>query len=387
MRFKKGSKVEVRSKEAPASWCVAEIISGNGHAYNVRYNGYQGVEKVSRGNIRPYPPAIGSQSWVTGDIVEVFDENSWKVATVLKVLKGGRYLVRLHEFAREIRVHKTSIRARKAWCDGQWIQVGKISGTNEVEPSFSMKICQKEDDCLPVYNDARLRKRKRASPFCSSLLKAKKVKPAEKDGNQSQSQRHSFEKVDAFEGNKYMQASFNYSLNGYYEMEKKKRKTYGVAGCSLARISEPNESDSDRCSVGSCSVPSDGYNKLSSHYDADILSSDGESSNTSWVEHEVTVSVHRATIGGMHLLLPKGPNKILVLLPFSWKKQWDISAYPFATDKTVYCDKKPQKSTKQSNAAYNDILSGLGPFIQVLGIKVECMNKEGLHPGVLMDSS
>ncbi|KAK9077062.1 hypothetical protein SSX86_005397 [Deinandra increscens subsp. villosa] len=36
------------NNEAPASWCVAEIISGNGHAYNVRHNGYQGVEKGSK---------------------------------------------------------------------------------------------------------------------------------------------------------------------------------------------------------------------------------------------------------------------------------------------------------------------------------------------------
>nr|CAD1823927.1 unnamed protein product [Ananas comosus var. bracteatus] len=39
MRFKKGSKVEVMSKwEVPlGSWCPAEIISGNGHTYNVRF--------------------------------------------------------------------------------------------------------------------------------------------------------------------------------------------------------------------------------------------------------------------------------------------------------------------------------------------------------------
>ncbi|KAI3687736.1 hypothetical protein L1987_81438 [Smallanthus sonchifolius] len=380
------------NKEAPASWRVAEIVSGNGHAYNVRYNGYQGVEKVSRGNIRPYPPAIGSQSWVTGDIVEVFDENSWKVATVLKVLKGGQYSLRLHELAREIRVHKTSIRARQAWCDGQCIQVGKISGTNEAEPSFSTKICQKEDDCLPVYNDARLRKRKRASPFCSSLLKAKKVKSAEKDGSQSQSQRHSFEKVDAFEGNKYMQASFNYSLNGYYEMEKKKRKTYGVGGCSLARISESNESDSDRCSVGSCSVPSDGYNKLSSHYDADVLSSDGESSNTSWVEHEVASDNWRHAS-----LASKGSKQDSGSAAFLLEKAVGHFSISFATDKTMIdidkgrCDESAYKiygffkSYEVKWKLVQIVWCFVADASKVLGIKVEVMNKEVQHPGVLVN--
>ncbi|KAM0024472.1 putative chromatin remodeling & transcriptional activation CHROMO-DOMAIN family [Helianthus debilis subsp. tardiflorus] len=190
MRFKKGSKVEVMNKEVPASWCVAEIVSSNGHGYNVRYDGYEGVERVSRRFVRPSAPAIGSQNWVSGDIVEVFDENSWKVATVSKVLKGGRFLVRLHGFSHEIRAHKTNVRARQAWRDGQWVPVAKISGSNGVEPM----IYQKED------NDARLQKRKRSSPFCSSLHEAKKVKHAEKDGSQSQSQSqrrvstHSFEK-------------------------------------------------------------------------------------------------------------------------------------------------------------------------------------------------
>ncbi|KAK1408398.1 hypothetical protein QVD17_40136 [Tagetes erecta] len=189
MRFKKGMQVEVMNKEMPASWCVAEIISGSGHAYNVRYDGYEGVEKVSRRFIRPSPPATGSQNWVTGDIVEVFDGNSWKVATVSRILKGGRFLVRPHGFTHEITTRKMNIRTRQSWLDGQWIPVGKISGINGVEPNCSPKICRKEDD-------ARLEKLKRSSPFCSYLLEAKKVKLAEKDSSQSQRHvsGHSFEK-------------------------------------------------------------------------------------------------------------------------------------------------------------------------------------------------
>ncbi|MFS7889839.1 putative chromatin remodeling & transcriptional activation CHROMO-DOMAIN family [Helianthus anomalus] len=306
MRFKKGSKVEVMNKEVPASWCVAEIVSSNGHGYNVRYDGYEGVERVSRRFVRPSAPAIGSQNWVSGDIVEVFDENSWKVATVSKVLKGGRFLVRLHGSSHEIRAHKTNVRARQAWRDGQWVPIAKISGSNGVEPM----IYQKED------NDARLQKHKRSSPFCSSLYEAKKVKHTEKDGSQSQRRvsTHSFEKVDAFEGKKYMQASFKNSLNGYYKPEK--RKTYGV-GCDHTRIPEPNESDTDECSVGSCSVPSNGPNNLSSHYDADGLSSDGESFNTSRVEHEVAASIHRLELHAYRSTL----EALYASGPLSWEKE------------------------------------------------------------------
>ncbi|KVH90350.1 Agenet-like domain-containing protein [Cynara cardunculus var. scolymus] len=227
MRFKKGSKLEVMNKEVPASWHVAEIVSENEHAYNVRYDGCQGVEKVSRKFIRPCPPANGSKRLVSGDIVEVFDKNSWKIATVSKVLRGGRLLVRPHGFTHEMSVNKKNIRARQSCRDDQWIPVGKISGSYEdlkfgkaIEPNCSVKmdiqallagskICQEEDDCLPVYIDARLqesyavsKKLKRTSPFSSSLLegprKAKKFKAAEKGCSQRHVSGHSFNQVDAF---------------------------------------------------------------------------------------------------------------------------------------------------------------------------------------------
>ncbi|XP_076961109.1 uncharacterized protein LOC143637655 isoform X1 [Bidens hawaiensis] len=267
MRFKKGCKAEVMNKEVQKAWCVADK-----------------GEKVSKRGVKPSPPAIGSQNFVAGDVVEVFDEGIWKVATVSKILKEGRFLVRPHGFAYEIKAHKTNIRPRQSWGDGQRVPVGKISGS------------------------------KRSSPFCSSFLDAKKVKRAEKDGGQGQSQRrvsgHSSQKVDAFEGNKYN------NLNGFYETEK--RKTYGV-GCDLTRISEPNESDNDECSVGSCSVPSDGHgpNKLSSHYDADGLSSDGESFNTSRVKHEVAASIHRLELHAYRSTL----EALYASGPLSWEKE------------------------------------------------------------------
>ncbi|MFS8005363.1 putative ENT domain-containing protein [Helianthus anomalus] len=188
--------------------------------------------------------------------------------------------------------------------DDRWIPAGKVLRNIEVEPSYSMTIRQKKVDCLPVYNDVRFKNSKRASPFRSSNYKAKKVKRAEKDCGRSQSQRHSFEKVDAFEGKEYTQESFNCTLNGYYKTENKKRKTY--------------ESDNDQCSVGSCSVLSDGYNnKLSSHSDVDILSSDGESFITSRVEHEVAASVHRLELHAYRSTL----EALYASGPLSWEKE------------------------------------------------------------------
>ncbi|XP_024962075.1 uncharacterized protein LOC112502418 [Cynara cardunculus var. scolymus] len=214
MKFQKGSRVEVMNKtELPTSWCVAEVVSRNGHTYSLRYYCYPGVEKVSREFIRPCPPrAKDLQSWMAGDIVEVFDDNSWKTATVCNVSDAGHFSLRPHGFTHEINVHKSNIRARQSWQDGQWVPIVKISGNygdvnvnQMVEPDCGAnlglqipvadaKICQEKDNCLVVYNDAGLQESrvlssktlKRASPFCSPHLEAspgnaKRFKATEKE--------------------------------------------------------------------------------------------------------------------------------------------------------------------------------------------------------------
>ena len=136
MRFKKGDKVEVLSKtEVPSGfWRCAEIICGNGHHYNVRYDGYQDatgeviVERVSRKAIRPCPPVLEiTENWNPGDVVEVFQNFSWKMAKVLKVL-GKKYILgRILGSSLEFKVSKFNIRVRQSWQDERWIRVGKVS--------------------------------------------------------------------------------------------------------------------------------------------------------------------------------------------------------------------------------------------------------------------
>lgn len=135
MKFKKGVKVEVLSKkEVPSgAWCCAEIIYGNEHNYTVRYEPYLGMksevheDKVSRKDIRPCPPPMeGVESWVTGDVVEVFNNGSWKGAMVLKVTCGVYYLVRLLGSSHEFEVHKSNIRVRQAWIGDRWLVIGQV---------------------------------------------------------------------------------------------------------------------------------------------------------------------------------------------------------------------------------------------------------------------
>lgn len=145
MRFKKGSQVEVFKSEVPSgAWWCAVILSGNGHNYTVGYAHYSGKtneiaqERVSRKEIRPCPPPVQCVTcWMAGNLVEVFDDFSWKIATVLKVLGGDCYSVRLLGSSREFQTHKSNIRVRQSWQDDKWVVIGKV----KFSPFFNHFIC------------------------------------------------------------------------------------------------------------------------------------------------------------------------------------------------------------------------------------------------------
>ncbi|GAB2210538.1 hypothetical protein Droror1_Dr00015805 [Drosera rotundifolia] len=200
MRFKRGSKVEVFcTKEAPVgSWCCAEIIRGNGHNYTVIYAdsisscGGLVLDRVPRKAIRPCPPVVEKSTvWVSGDDVEVFDCFAWKTATVLQVLSGGRYLVRLLGSLHELKVDEHDIRARLCWQGDRWVAIRRgvknyeelkhNEQSNQKYVPSSVEVNAKANRHLNVksfaagitnYTQDRQavvhRKRKRSSPFCHS---------------------------------------------------------------------------------------------------------------------------------------------------------------------------------------------------------------------------
>lgn len=135
MGFKKGCKIEVfKKKETPlGSWWPAEIISGNVHTYFVRYYWCFGdmranVEKVPRKAIRPCPPPLeGLRSWVEGDIVEVFNDGSWKLSQVSRIIGGYLFFVRLLGSATGFRANLCDIRVRQTWQDNNWMVILKDS--------------------------------------------------------------------------------------------------------------------------------------------------------------------------------------------------------------------------------------------------------------------
>ncbi|CAH9086425.1 unnamed protein product [Cuscuta europaea] len=132
MRYKKGNLVEVLDESEPpsGSWRCAEIVSGHGDDYIVRYSTCDTsgalFRLASKPLIRPCPPLVEfSENWVPGDVVEVFLKYTWRMARVTKVVGKKQVLVRLVGSPNEFKVKKCNIRVRQLWEDGQWAKVGK----------------------------------------------------------------------------------------------------------------------------------------------------------------------------------------------------------------------------------------------------------------------
>lgn len=148
MRFMRGSKVEILSKKevATGAWICVEIISGNGRTYSVKY-GDVVVEKVPRKAMRPCPPPVeGAHNWVRGDLVEVYHNVSWKTATIMKVIGGSSFLVRLLGILQEFSVQGSHLRLRQSWEDGKWFVIGKGSG-NCIMPKSKNQTYTRMESC------------------------------------------------------------------------------------------------------------------------------------------------------------------------------------------------------------------------------------------------
>ncbi|OMP11908.1 hypothetical protein COLO4_03604 [Corchorus olitorius] len=326
MRFKKGTKVEVLSKkEVPSgSWHCAEIVGGNGHSYTVRYESYSGatdkriMERVSRKAIRPCPPTlIVSDDWVPGDVVEVFDNFSWKMATVLGVWEKNCILVRLLGSSLEFKVSKCDIRVRQSWQEDEWVVIGKGSGSCEdgkyggnatvrynqnSSSQFQNGIRRRnghvKGECHPInviYQESvnassKTLKRGSFSQVEAHTGAGKKCRAVEKEGRLYRlvaANPFIHEQVDAVAfprdmlGEKYMHAINN--RLGLSEVDADRRKPNGAVGCYYAEQLVNNDADSVTCSVGSCSVSSNNLYRLSHHVstgpieDVDGQCSDAES--------------------------------------------------------------------------------------------------------------
>uniref|UniRef100_A0A1J3EY40 ENT domain-containing protein n=1 Tax=Noccaea caerulescens TaxID=107243 RepID=A0A1J3EY40_NOCCA len=210
MRFRKGTRVEVFSiKEAPyGAWRSAEIISGNGHTYSVRYyafglsNGEALEERVPRKIIRPCPPRIDVDRWEAGELVEVLDDISWKTATVLEELPGRYYVVRLLGAAAELTVHKVNLRARQSWQDDRWVLIGNVSCSVKSSTLTGSDVHQNLKPQETSVVSLRLVKRHSPCDWAESAESCtrspKKMRSMEEEEHQSRFASSSVQKLDAF---------------------------------------------------------------------------------------------------------------------------------------------------------------------------------------------
>ncbi|KAF4367115.1 hypothetical protein F8388_006423 [Cannabis sativa] len=303
MRFRKGSKVEVLSKkEMPSgSWQCAEIISGNGHNYNVRYDGLGSntvVERVSRKDIRPCPPSLDvSDDFLCGDVVEFFHNFSWKMATILKVLGTKYVLLRLVGSSQEYKATKLDIRVRQSWQDDQWIVIGKGSRNYDNGKDNENLTLEKNQNSsfqnqktnirissriighqIPVMKKRKFQESqfsssktpKRGFSYCNSQADvhartSQKCRVVDNGGICHRVfKNHSVlaEQADAalprdMQGEKEL-ASFNIRRTCLPEVSLEKKQS-GNVGYSVAVNRESDDTNSIASSVGSCSISSNNY--------------------------------------------------------------------------------------------------------------------------------
>ncbi|KAK1437520.1 hypothetical protein QVD17_03312 [Tagetes erecta] len=148
MKYKRGSTVEVFCAQ---SWRCARIVYGKGHNYTVSYDVYPGftdkddVERVSVESIRPCPPLLEiSESWIPGDVAEVFHNLSWKMAIVLKDFGLDQFLVRIVESSQEFEVMKSELRVRQSYRKGEWIVISKVP--SDYKDANSTKLLKYDQD-------------------------------------------------------------------------------------------------------------------------------------------------------------------------------------------------------------------------------------------------
>ncbi|KAK4367137.1 hypothetical protein RND71_015017 [Anisodus tanguticus] len=254
----------MNKKDSPVSWCPAEIVSGNGHTYSVRYDYYpcteskMRVERVSRREIRPCPPTLeGVENDESGQIIE-----------------GSGTCAKPDQLPAQKPSKKVSMdfSARNGNLKRQKCNASSLVLLKRVSDESSRNI----------QGDFKRRK------IVPSALKGKTHVNIRSKGNMM--------------GEKYVNASFNNWSDGYYGLKPTKRS--GANGYSPARIGLSNDSDSDACSVGSCSINHESPNKVSSFSEVhcqvpDLLCSDAvsfESSAEERVEDSCRVSSEKNNV-------------------------------------------------------------------------------------------
>ncbi|KVH93816.1 Agenet-like domain-containing protein [Cynara cardunculus var. scolymus] len=359
MKYKKGSIVEVLiTDEVPYhSWRCAQIVSGNGHNYTLRYDVYPGftneenVERVSRKFIRPCPPAVEISECWPGDVVEVFHDLSWKMAIVSKAIRWDLFLVRLAGSFLEFEASKSELRVRQSWQNDEWVVIGKVhmnsedgqcrkllkhnlnSGSREKQRDpkgdlfiKSFQFCAQNDN-LQESHIVSTRTLKRGSPCCVSQDEvnegtAQKFRLTQKEGRRLLLLVTSPERVDAvpnsreMPGEKGRYSYFDNRAAPSYAADMEREDLSGAYRCSRPLCLEPKGADSVASSTGSCGInsyrhydmecKSGGFEDVEGHdSDAESVCQVGYQEDLSLCKKELAAEIHtlEPKVGGLYTLL------------------------------------------------------------------------------------
>ncbi|URE20654.1 Ribosomal protein L4/L1 family, partial [Musa troglodytarum] len=151
MKFKEGDWVEVfsRNEEPYGSWFPSKVLSVDVDKCAVSCelsatpDGRPMIEKVHERDVRPCPPhAPGTEHWMVGDIVEVFDAHSWRVGKIAKVLNDDYVVTKIFGSIQLKEFHASNLRSRRAWQNNHWVMINKIDFLKSIEHFVVINECE-----------------------------------------------------------------------------------------------------------------------------------------------------------------------------------------------------------------------------------------------------
>uniref|UniRef100_A0ACD5Z635 Uncharacterized protein n=1 Tax=Avena sativa TaxID=4498 RepID=A0ACD5Z635_AVESA len=218
------------------------------------------------------PPPDGPVCWVPGDILEVFDSYSWKVAEVVRLLGQEYYLVRLLGSSLELRVRASNLRTSQLWQDNNWVALpkdsarcagGSLRSRTKGGNSGGSHLLLKDKNVLEG-NMSRGMKRKSSAASAFPMQRSevtKRFQTSHRDGRRQYlgpgDSLHLMDKVDAVDspclmlGEKCMHDSLTNRENGF------PKTNFTVANTNVdylhpTVITQDRDTDSVAYSVGSC---------------------------------------------------------------------------------------------------------------------------------------
>ncbi|XP_052153081.1 myosin-1-like [Oryza glaberrima] len=141
MRINLGNKVEAWCGDpSMGGWRLGVVVWGNGHQYNIRWDGGDVVSgRIRRVSVRPPPPHLEIPADLeAGDLVEALDDRMWKLAELVRAGDGdgeGEFTVKIVGSPSAITVPPSMVRVRQVLTDGDiWVATYKgeeIPGARE----------------------------------------------------------------------------------------------------------------------------------------------------------------------------------------------------------------------------------------------------------------